>query len=834
MEPTIHQAERREQRGRRAMALAALTAIALIGGAWLGLFAFLGANSAHGTITDLQNRFIPDPATFQLDLPAISRLSEVYTADGVLLGKLTERNSQPVPIEAVPETVVDAILAAEDEDYFEHAGIDFRAIVRAAMSDLRGGNRQGGSTITQQVVKTNFVGSDVTLERKIREAVVAAELERRYTKEEVLEFYLNSVYFGWNAYGIRAAAEEYFGKDLGELTIAEAAALATPIRNPSLYDLRNNPDIVLRSRNAVIDNMIEEGMITAFEGGVAKQEALVTTPHTEFKQLAPQVLIAAKDEVLTDPIYGLGDSYLARTRALFGCPAADTSCEGGGGLKIFVTLDYELQQDAVGILQDWFPNTGEVAPTGAIAMVDNETGAIRVMAGGLEFGDDLEAGQRNYDLAGKGRQNAGSAFKPFGLVAALETGYSLNSFWDWTNPQILDYPGAPEPWECNNFGNSGEGIRTLESALYNSTNTVFCQVAVAVGADKIADAAHRMGIKSPLEPVPSIVLGTQEVSPLEMAAAYSTFANMGVRTDAYLIERIEDEAGNVVYEHEVTSERVLDEAVAAAAVNTMEQVITRGTGTRADIGRPQAGKTGTHTNFTDVWFVGYIPQFTTAVWVGHADQQIPMRNIEIKGEFYTAASSSRIPAPIWREFMEIVTAGLPVEDFPPDPPGTNAYYVVPRTRVPDIATLAADGELGSLSVGSETKALKEAFYKSGLTVTIEWVNSVEAEGAIIEVQPEVGTLVNQGGEVAVQISNGIPPAAPLVSLIGLQLSAVNDTINTWSLDTGVVITWSVQTRGVADPMLYGRVVATSPPPGELVMSGDSIVVFVAIPVFGDG
>ncbi len=814
MDENIHAAERRDRRGHRLLALTGLVVAALLASTWVGLFSFLGANAAFGTATDIQDRYIPDPGPMELALPNLSELSRVYTTDGVLLGILTERNSQPVKLEDVPELVINTVLGAEDADFFEHEGIDFSAIARAGLADLQGGQLQGGSTITQQVVKQNFAGNEPTLERKAAEAVIAAELERRYSKEEILEFYMNSVFFGANAYGVKAAAEEYYGKDLDELTLAEAAAMVTPIRNPTLYDLRRNPEVVRRARNAVIDNMVAEGFVTEYAARLAKAEPVRTIPHREFEQLVPQVIKAVNDEILNNPArYNLGETFTDAKRSIFGCPAYDTECEGGGGLNVTVTLDFALQNEATRILRNWFPPGPGVRPTGAIAMVENATGAIRVMAGGLEFGDDLEAGQRPYDLAGKGRQNPGSAFKPIGLAAALENGWTLRSYWDWTSPQELDFPGSSKPWKCNNFSRSGSGIRTLESALVASTNTVFCQVSLAVGPEKVAEMAHRLGVRSQLNPVPSIIIGSQAVSPLELTAAYSTFANHGVKHEAYLIERIEDEQGNVVYQHEVEDEQVIDAALAAAVVNTMEKVVTSGTGTRANLGRPQAGKTGTHQNITDVWFVGYIPQFTTGVWVGHADAQRPLRNVQINGQVWSSVSSSRVPAPLWREFMEIVVADLPVMDFPEDPPGTEQYYAAQPTEVPDLKGV------------SGIAAIRSKIYKAGLNVNVAEEFSLDIpKGTVLGVSPPPGTKMTQGQTVTVRVSGGAPPTAGLPNLIGLTLPEADAVLNgSFRADTGVSVNYAPVYVPVTDPNQVGRIIGTSPGPGAAVTSFQTVV-----------
>lgn len=813
MDISIHEAERLERRGRRLMSGAILGAITLISATWVGLFAFLGANTAEGTLQDVRDIWIPDVEAMTLDLPDLSRLSTVYTSDGVVLGQLTERNSQPTPLEEIPNLVIGAVLSAEDADFMVHGGIDYESIARALLEDLGGGQKQGGSTITQQVVKQNFIGNEPSLERKVAEAAIAIELERRFTKEQILEFYLNSVFYGENAYGIKAAADVYFGKTLDEITIAEAAALAVPIRNPTLYNLTNDSEIPVRARDAVIDQMVEEGYITAAEGDTAKAEPIETVEREDFQDPAPQVLLAAKDTVLNDARFGLGPSYLQRTRALFGCPADALDCEGGGGLKIFTTVNFELQEKARSILQDWFP-PGSDGPTGAIAMVDNRTGAQIVIASGLDFGTDIEAGQRQYDLATKGRRNPGSAFKPFGLIAALEGGIPLNSYWDYTTPQIIDFGGI-EPWNCSNAGRNDPGIVSLEEGLYRSINTVFCQVSVAVGPKHIVDVAHRMGIKSPLGAIPAIVLGAQAVSPLEMAAAYSTIANYGERVDTYLIERIEDADGNVIYQHQRDATQVLEPALAAAVVNTMEKVITRGTGQRANIGRPQAGKTGTHENNTDTWFVGYVPQYTTAVWVGFPDSQVEMKNITVDGTFYSRVYGSTLAAPIWKEFMTVVTADLPVESFPADPPGTGVYYQTPRVEIPDVA-------------GMEFEDAQEAMFKAGLDVDVKLQNSLLPKDTVIGSNPKAGERREQGTTVEIQVSNGRAPTTSLPSLIGRTEAEANQILLTLRGNSQIGFEWSFAQAPTSDPAQDGLIITTSPPPGAQIDDKTTIIATIGV------
>ncbi len=644
MDPSIHLMERRERRGKRVSSLAMLALITVLGASLFGMFAFLESNAAFGTVQDVTDPLFCNPDDYDLSFPALGSLSEVVTSDGVLLGKITERNSQPVSIDKIPDIVKDAVVSAEDGDFYKHAGIDFSSILSAAIDNAKTGQTRGGSTITQQVIKKNVLTDEITLDRKICEAIIAAELERRYTKDQILEFYLNSQFFGYNAYGVAAAAQEYFGKTLDELTIAEAAAISVPIRNPTLYDMRDpdKVDSVRDRRDSVIKQMEKNGFITAAQAEAAQKEPLAPIEHQDFQEVDQRIIMETTDRLLRDPEFTvLGDTYTERKRALFGCPASDTECEGGGGLTIDVTVDYAQQQEANRMLRSWFRDPD--GPTGAIAMVENSTGAIRVISSGLDFGTDYEAGERPYDLAVDARRQAGSSFKPFALIAALENGsqygwpITLGSYWDQTSPQKIDcgYPCSDQGniWTVSNAGGGGSGIITLEQATYTSKNTVFAQVSAAVGPDKIVDTAHKLGIQSPLQPVLSIALGTQTVTPLEMASAYSTIANYGEKKDSYLIEKITDADGNVIYQHETNPTRVLDEALTAAVVQTLRKVPRPGgTAPAANIGRDQFGKTGTAQNFRDVWFVGAVPQYTTAVWVGYPDAQIEMVNFAVYDE----------------------------------------------------------------------------------------------------------------------------------------------------------------------------------------------------------
>ena len=802
--------------------------IVVLAATWIGLFGFLSVNSAYGTAESVTEQYLCDTSQLDLSFPDLSTLSVVRTSDGVELGRMTERNSLPVSLDETPDLVIAALLSAEDKAFYEHKGINFTAIGRAAMTQATGKGGGGGSTITQQVVKQNFLGSAKTIERKICEAVVAAELERRYDKDQILEFWANSVFFGANAYGIKAAAQEYFGKDLEELTIAEAALLPSPIRNPTFYHPRLQEENVLEARNRTIDRMVSNGYILPADGEGAKAEPLGVIDAQDAETLSPQVMIAVRQELLRTSTYGLGETYAERKQAIFGCPAAVTDCEGGGGLTINITLDMELQQEANDILRAWF-RPGQGGPTGAIATIDNATGAIRVLASGVDYGTDIEAGQRPYDLASQGARQPGSAFKPFTLSAALESGernenpITLGTYWDDSSPATIecDTPCSSDGnvWiVANAGGSSAPDVRTLESATYNSVNTVYARLVDTIGAEPVAEMAHRLGITSPLPPYPSITLGALGVSPLEMSAAYSTFANFGERVEPYLIEKITAQDGTVIYEHEVEPRRVLSKEISAAVVSTLEKVVTNGTARRANIGRPQAGKTGTAADSRDVWFVGFVPQLTTAVWVGYADSQSPLEDfavwnpIEDKEQYYRRAFGGTLAAPIWNQFMTIATKDLPPDDFPEDPEGTSIYRVTPNTTVPK-------------REGS-TKSMTEALYALGLKGVTTEIPSTLPKGQFISMTPGPGSTVKEGTTVVIVVSSGIPPESDMIDLRGLTPEEASGALRDYRDTVGFDFTWNMVEVTIADPAFFGLVVTTTPPPGARIGPGASIDVLI--------
>ncbi|HEY4584453.1 MAG TPA: transglycosylase domain-containing protein [Acidimicrobiia bacterium] len=838
----IHQIEARERRGRWFGALATLLSMSLLLSGWVGLFAFLGTNSAYGTFESIKKDWVPDTRSMELTLPDLSRVSRIYAESGEVLAELHDgRNSEPVPYEQVPQILVYAILAAEDSQFFEHSGVDFSAIVSAAIDNFIYNTTRGGSTITQQVVKNAFVGSEVSIRRKINEAFVSAEVERRFPKERILEYYMNSVYFGAGAYGVKTAAEEFFGKELNQLEVHEAAALAVLVRNPALYNPRRRPEITLERRDDVIRQMEEEGWLTKTQADLAMQQPLGVIEAPLRRGEADHVVAEAKRQLLnSDEFAFLGSTPEERKKALFGCPADDVACEGGGGLQVFTTIDLGLQKKANEILASWLPlppyeqnvvacrdilpnesdefvatyaEIHSCVPTGAMTMVDNHTGAVKVMASGLPF----EFSQ--FDLAVQGRRNPGSAFKPFGLVAALEQGYTLGHTWSGKSPVEIEcpFPCAPNGsniWTVHNAGASF-GIITLEQATYNSVNAVYAQLSLEVGPENVVDVARRMGIdESTLDPVLSIVLGSSSVSTLEMANAYSNFATNGLHADDYIISRIVDSSGAVIYEHELVQTQVADPAIFAAAHRALAQVPTgAGTAARADIGRPQGGKTGTHQTNYDAWYVGYTPEYSTAVWVGYEAQQVPLRNVVINGQRYAQVFGGSVPAPIWAEFMSYVLQDFPVTQFPPEPPNIGQYLVPPPTQVPSVV---------GLERGPAVSRLREAKLNSSVVE----IASLEPAGLVVNQSVAPGATVNQGTVITIWVSTGETPVGEMPALIGMTVEDALVAIKAFELETGVKLSMVTQKTTVTDASQVDRIVSTDPAPGQPIEGTVQLVVFV--------
>ncbi len=594
-----------------------------------------------------------------IDLRPGAQRTQVFDSDGNPIGiLLNDVDREIITLDQVPDDVTATIVAVEDSKFWLHNGVDLRATARALVSNVStGGIASGGSTITQQIVKLRVVGSERSFNRKIREAVIAARLEEDFSKQEILEFYFNEVYLGNGAYGLQAGAETYFGKDVSELDVGDAAFLASLIRSPGLFDgFDRNIQTITRRRSRSLQQAVDAGIITT-----AQQEAFERRPLPS-RNLSPRrtdanlrrdyFLVEVRQALLANP--ALGDTYQARFSQVF-----------GGGLRVWTTLRPELQEAMRDSVAAVLPEgTGEFEVS--IVSVDPSTGAVHGFIGGPAFNDS------EFNLATQGRRQPGSSFKPYVLAAAIERA-GLYPFDTISGQGPCVFPNPPqEDYEVNNFAGSTGRVATLTQQTTASSNCAFVRLGLMTGLDAVVGIANRLvgrtGEASYL-PYPSISLGAQEISPLEQAVAYGTFANGGTRMEPHYVTRIENNYGEVLYEHVPRGRRVVSPTTAEWVTSVLAENVQSGTGTRSKLesGQVSAGKTGTTQSFHDAWFVGYTPHMATAVWMGHPDEQIPMG--EIQGR---SATGGWIPARIWSAYMEQALQGEELREFAPAPPPPRA------------------------------------------------------------------------------------------------------------------------------------------------------------------
>ena len=586
-------------------------------------------------------------------LAGAQRLAEssyIYAADGSVVTNLhEEQNRDIVSIEAVPEHVRNAVVAIEDARFFAHPGVDVRAIARAFLRNTAEGRVvEGGSTITQQYIKNALISRGRTLRGKLDEAALAWQLEHKYPKLQILGLYLNTVYFGEGAYGIETAARTFFGVSAKDLTVAQGALLAGLIRSPARYNPYVDPDAALRRRNLVIAKMLEQHRVTqdGAARAIATKIGVQPASHSETYPAAYFVEYV-KDLIQRDPRFdALGRTVGERVNALF-----------KGGLRIHTTIDPRLQRLAEQASRGVLPYKKD--PYNGFVALDPKTGGILAMVGGRDFFDAKDP-YAKFNLAVQSRRQPGSSFKPFTLVAALEEGISPERVYRGGSVARVPMPDG-STWVVHNYESLSFGSRlTLREATTKSVNVVYAQVVRDIGAAKVAEVARRMGITSPLKAVPSIAIGTQEVSPLEMASAYAPLANGGYAAPPLAISKITDSSGKVLYESKVSRTRVLEPQVVALTVDALKDVIEKGTGRREALGRPAAGKTGTSDFYHDAWFAGITPQIVAVSWVGFPRAQIPMEpprtRIKVVGGSW--------PGQIWKAFMTQALAGVAPAEFP--------------------------------------------------------------------------------------------------------------------------------------------------------------------------
>lgn len=598
------------------------------GGTILGI-TMLTSSIAAGGLVGLATSFrnLPDVRVLRNYVP--TETTHVYDVKGKPLASLHgEANREVVKLDKINPNLKRAVIAMEDSHFYIHHGINPNSVGRALLANWeRGSVVEGGSTLTMQLVKNLFLSRERRFSRKIAEAVLSIRVEQIFTKDQILEMYLNQIYWGHNNYGIQTAAESYFAKSASELNLAESAMLAGLIQSPEEYSPFVNYELAKKRQLLVLNRMQELGWITSAEAKTAYKQPLKLGQVTSWQ---------------TSELPYITEAVVAELKQRFGQDAVLK-----GGMRVQTTVDYNFQKMAEQVVTRAHRRVRHRADQVALAAVDPRTHFVKALVGGVNYD------KSQFNRAIQSQRQPGSAFKPFVYYAAFATGkYSPSSTVMDTPVSYRDGSGWYSP---RNYGGGFSGAMSIRHALVISANVPAVKIGRAVGLDKVIEVCRTLGMKSPMEPVTSLPLGAIGVTPLEMAGAYATFASSGWHSDPTVIVRVTDSEGNVLLDNTPKPRLVLDQWAAASMNSVLTGVISGGTGKAAQIGRQAAGKTGTTSSERDVWFVGYVPQLSAAVWIGN-DNYRPIG---------AGATGGQWAAPIWREFMIQALKNEPVQYFQP-------------------------------------------------------------------------------------------------------------------------------------------------------------------------
>ncbi|MDP9068863.1 MAG: transglycosylase domain-containing protein [Actinomycetota bacterium] len=848
------------------------------------LLALVGASCAR-----LTDQLADLPKLQRKDLRfTLAQSSKVYDANGGLITTLHKtENRTVIPLSRIPKRVRDAVIAIEDERFYEHQGVDLRAVLRALLANAQSGEiKEGGSTITQQLVKNLIIApgaiADKTLERKITEAALSRQLEKKLTKKEILESYLNTVYFGNGAYGVQEAARTYFGRTAARLSLAEAATLAGLIQAPEDYDPYDDAKAATERRDLVLTKMEQLGWASPKKVERAKKENLKLQKASKKDRYPAAYFMDYVQRLITyDPRFeAVGETISERTKRLF-----------KGGLRIHTTVDLDMQAAAEKAVASVLSYEGD--PAGSLVAIDPKTGHVKAMVGGRDyFATPKEDPRAKLNLAivnepglgrvkdvedppdendvelrapGTGRQ-AGSAFKVFALAAAIEKGIPLAKTYQAGSEVV--FPGLGEngtDYKVQNYegGSFGSSLSLLDATV-NSVNVVYAQLVIDdIGEEAVTDVAERMGISGydPLLAVPSAVLGTNVVNPLDMASAYGTLAANGTHHPPVAITKITAPDGEVIYKDETEPEEALEPAAAYIATTALQQVIERGTGaTYGDIGRPAAGKTGTAQEYRDAWFVGYTPDLVASVWVGYPEGSIemkpdctystqpckPTRTITSGG-----VTGGSFPTQIWAAFMLQALSDVPASQFVAPEAGTVTVKIDSRTgclatkltpeQFVTEATFAEgtepeescpyegeDTEVPDV-VGFPADAAEGIVERAGFTVVRQAVGSSSyPPGTVVAQTPSGGSTATEGSTVTLSVAtpgaSGGGGATAVPDVLGQSESSAESELHAAGYDVRVVYQ-SESSPGQARKN-RGKVWKQSPPSGTSAEPGSLVTIWV--------
>ena len=631
---------------------------------WIGVILLTGVLTG-GAIGALLAVFHDLPQIRSLESYRPSAVTRIYSADDILLAELFLERRHPVSLEQIPDVLQQALIATEDRSFYRHGGVDPKGITRAIVRDILAGEFvEGASTLTQQLAKTLFLSPEKTLKRKIRETLLAIQIERRYTKDEILELYLNQVYFGSGAYGVEAAAQSFFGKTANALNLPESALIAGMSKAPSRYSPLVDPDLATHRRNVVLRQMKDTGVISDSDYRAARQSPLKLATHQRPEERAPY-FVAYVTRHLENVI---GGAMLYK-----------------GGLTVHTSLIYRIQEAAhraivegVDAIENRVRNQSSPKPPlqGAAVVLDTASGRILAMVGGRDFGETA------YNRAVQAKRQSGSAFKPIVYALAVERGFPQTQIIR-DAPVLFEKQHKGADWQPQNFSKDYQGDMTLRKALALSKNIPAVRLNHMLGPGSVVDFAHQLGIQSPLSPTLSLVLGTSEVSLMELTSAYATFANHGISIGPYGVIDVVDGAGKVLLQEKPQQRVALSRAGAAVMTDMLQAVIQEGTGRRArQLPGPLAGKTGTTDNYRDALFIGFSPTLAAGVWVGR----------DIPSPIGARETGARAALPIWMDVMREALSGAPLRyfDIPED---------VIRIRVdPDTGAPVDDGNPAGIGV----------------------------------------------------------------------------------------------------------------------------------------
>ena len=851
------------------------------------LLALMGSSCAA-----LTNQLADLPKLKKKDLRfKLAQSSRVFDADGGLLTTLHEtENRTLVPLSRIPKRVRDAVIAIEDERFFEHEGVDLRAVLRALLTNAQSGTiEEGGSTITQQLVKNVIIApgaiADRTLERKITEAALSRQLEQRLTKKEILESYLNTVYFGNGAYGVQEAARTYFGRSVEGLTLAQAAMLAGVIQSPEEYDPYDQVKAAKERRDLVLSQMEDLGWAKPEQVAEAKTSKIKLQKVSKKDRYPAAYFLDYVQRLITyDPRFeAVGETRQQRVKRLF-----------QGGLRIHTTVDMKMQAAAEDAAKEVLPFESD--PAASVVAIDPKTGHIKALVGGRDYFaspkedpraklnlailnepdlgrvKDVEPVPDDHDMEsrapGTGRQ-AGSAFKVFALAAAIEQGISLSK--TYKAGSEVTFPGLGEngtDYKVQNYegGSFGNNLSLLEATV-NSVNVVYAQLVIDdIGEEAVTEVAERMGISGydPLLAVPSAVLGTNVVNPLDMASAYGTLAANGTHRPPVAITKITTADGEVIYKDETEPVEALEPAVAYLATSALEQVIQRGTAAAyGNIGRPAAGKTGTAQEYRDAWFVGYTPDLVAAVWVGY-----PEGSVEMKPSCAGSTEPCRVtrtissggvtggsfPTQIWAAFMLRALSGVTATSFTPPTGGTTVVTIDTRTgclatkltpgEFKAEATFAAgtepekscpvetDGKKVPDVVGFPADEAEGILERAGFAVSrAEVASSSYPPGTVVSQSPSGGSEAAEGATVTISVATAgagggedEEPGATVPDVLGQPEGSAESELHAGGYDVRVVYQRE-SSRGQARKN-SGLVWKQSPASGTEAQPGSTVTIWV--------